>query len=475
MKTTMKRWLTTMLLGIWMITAFCSETVLAVPEDYAELEDELSGPDIHGEGYCVMDADTGEVLLYKNMDYEFYPASITKVMTALVVLEEVSDLDDTLTFSEYAIGSLTSNSSTLSPVAAVEEEMTVRDALYGMMLASANECSTALAEYVAGSEENFAKLMNAKAKELGCTNTHFVNAHGLHDEDHYTTPHDMLLIFQAALENRKFYAIDTTVNYTMAATNMYGERTLRMGHAMVNGDEVGQGVYAGKTGRTYYAGRTLLTAAEYDGRNLLFCVMKSDDYNCYIDTRILMEYAYGLTDGSLPAPFAWNMKTETVTARASVNIREFPSTEALSKGTVPAGEQVTRLGTYGGWSMIKCESGNYYVSSSYLMLVDEDGNEITETETEEETTVPEVTAETEADSSLENSAVESVSGAESVTTLQESLSQSAFEENLLSKAGRLFGNMSNETLTVLMLVFFGTSVVLLLVLIGLLIHWHRKK
>lgn len=477
MKSTMKKWLAANLLGLLMIGGVCPQQAMAVPEDYTELEDVLNGPDIHGEGYCVMDADTGEVLLSKNMNYEFYPASITKVMTALVVLEEVSDLDDTLIFSDYAISSLTSNSSTLSPVAAVGEEITVKDTLYGMMLVSANECSTALAEYVAGSEEDFAKLMNAKAKELGCTNTHFVNAHGLHDAEHYTTPYDMLLIFRAALENEDFYTIDTTVNYTMEATNMYGERTLRMGHAMINGDEVGEGVYGGKTGRTYYAGRTLLTAAEYKGRNLLFCVMKSDDYNCYIDTRILMEYAYGMTDGSLPSPFEWNMKTETVEARNSVNIREFPSVEALSKGTVLAGEQVTRLGTYGNWSMIQFESGNYYVSSSYLMRVDEEGNEITETETKTET--EEVTTAAESASApetiSEGTTEENVLETESITTAEEDPVQTAFRDNFFARAGKFLGNMSNETLIVLMLVFFGTSVVLLLILIGLLIHWKRKK
>lgn len=470
MKNTMKKWLTAMLLGILMISGVCSQSAFAAPEDYEGLEDVLDGPDIHGEGYCVMDADTGEVLLSKNMNYEYYPASITKVMTALVVLEEVSDLDDTLTFSEYAISSLTGNSSTLSPVAAVGEEMTVRDTLYGMMLASANECATALAEYVAGSEEDFAKLMNEKAKELGCTNTHFVNAHGLHDEDHYTTPYDMLLIFQAALENERFYTIDTTVDYTMAATNMYGERTLRMGHAMVNGDEVGEGVYAGKTGRTYYAGRTLLTAAEYEGKNLLFCVLKSDDYNCYIDTRILMEYAYGLTDGSLPTPFEWNMKTEAVVARNSVNIREFPSVEALSKGTVPAGEQVTRLGTYGNWSMIQCKTGNYYVSSSYLMRVDENGNEIIEPE---ETVSPETIPDQENVSG--GTTGETISETEQGTITDSENLGVVIGDNFLSKAGKVFGNMSYNTLVVLMLVFFGISVVLLLVLIGLLIHWRRKK
>lgn len=474
MKNRMKKWLVMILFGILTINTVGVNIALAAPEDYEGLEDVLEGPDIHGEGYCVMDADTGEVILSKNMNYEFYPASITKVMTALVVLENVRNLNDTLTFSEYAISSLTSNSSTLSPTAAVGEEMTVRDALYGMMLASANECSTALAEYTAGSEKAFVELMNEKAKELGCTHTHFMNAHGLHDEEHYTTPYEMLLIFQAALENRQFYAIDTTKEYTLPATNLCAERSLRMGHAMVNGDEPGEGVYAGKTGRTYYAGRTLLTAAKYNGRNLLFCVMKSDDYNCYIDTRILMEYAYGLTDGSLPEPFAWNMKTETVTARESVNIREFPSAEALSKGTLAAGTEITRLGTYGNWSMVACDSGNYYVSSSYLMRLDGNGNEIT-TEAETQETAEE--SESVTVDETENNAPETIRETESLQVSDEDdgTARELIKENFLTKAGKLFGNMDNQTLVVLMLIFFAASVILLLVLIGLLIYWRTKK
>ncbi len=484
----MKKMMKQLIFGLVLIALLgttVSQSVLASPEDYAEEEVDLEGPDIHGEGYCVLDADTGEVLLSKNMNHEFYPASITKVMTALIVLEHVEKLDDTLTFSDYAINSLTSNSSTLSPKAKVGEQMTVRNALYGMMMVSANECSAALAEYVAGSEEQFAELMNQKAKELGCTQTHFVNAHGLHNDAHYTTPYEMLLIFREALKNDTFRVIDATVNYTLPATNLSDARTLRMGHAMLNGDEPAVGVYAGKTGRTYYAGRTLLTAAEHNGHHLLFCVMKSDDYNCYIDTRILMEYAYGMVDGILPVPFAWNMKTETLITTGSVNIREFPSTESLSKGSFPEGTEVTRLGSYGGWSMVQCDSGVYYVSSSMLGGYDASGNLVVDSIPEQISVVPPVT-ETELEAETketlwmeENSAAEvSVSEAEStVTTTEQSVDERSeqLKENFLMKAGHFFGNMSTETLTVLMLVFFALSVVLLIALIILLLLIRKWK
>lgn len=482
MKKMMKQLIFGLVLVVLFGTTLC-QSVLARPEDYAEEEVELEGPDIHGEGYCVLDADTGEVLLSKNKDHEFYPASITKVMTALIVLERVKELDSTLTFSEYAIQSLTSNSSTLSPVAKVGEQMTVRNALYGMMMASANECSTALAEYVAGSETKFADLMNKKAKELGCKQTHFVNAHGLHNDAHYTTPYEMLLIFQEALKNEEFQKIDKTVDYVLPPTNFSDARTLRMGHAMLNGDEPAKGVYGGKTGRTYYAGRTLLTAAEHKGHHLLFCVMKSDDYNCYIDTRILMEYAYGMVDGTLPKPFAWNMKTETLTAVSTVNIREFPSTEALSKGSFQEGAQVTRLGTYGDWSMVQCDSGVYYVATSLLGHYDASGKLI-----KERGKTLQKTTETESESMQESERVQTTE--ETVTvpaTLAETISDISttpsieeeqsvqLKETFLMRAGHFFGNMSTETLTVLMLVFFVLSVVLLIALLILLFLIHRWR
>lgn len=471
MKKMRKRFYAVFMLAILFVTMMNSGAAYANPVDYEDAEVELYGPDIHGEGYCVIDAKTGEIIISKNCNHEFFPASITKVMTALVVLENVEDLSDTLTFSEYAINSLTGNSSTLPPTAKIGEEMTVKDALYGMMLASANECSTALAEYVAGSEEKFAKMMNDKAKELGCVQTHFENAHGLHAAEHYTTPYEMLLIFRAALQNEMFRKIDTTVDYTMVETNMYGERYLRMGHAMVNGDEVGEGVYAGKTGRTYYAGRTLLTAAEHEGRDLLFCVMKSDDYNCYIDTRIMMEYAYGMTDGTLPETFQWRMEKEIVKAKENSTIREFPSREALSKGTLLGDTEITRLGTFGSWSMVECKSGNYYVASSLL----EPTGEIIEPNTEEsvteiETETEEVTteAQTEVITEPETAPAETIPAATAPVVDQRA-------ENFVTRAENIFGNMSIHALTIMMLCSFGVSVVLLGTLITLLILWNRKK
>ena len=159
---------------------------------------EVNGPEVNGQAYCVMDADTGEVIISKNMDARMYPASITKIMTALIAFEQCKNLDDEITFSETALD-ISSISSTLHPVAKVGETMSFMDVMYGLMLSSGNECANALAEYTYGDVGTFVEKMNERAQQIGAVNTHFTNPHGLHDENHYTTAKDMDLIFRDRL------------------------------------------------------------------------------------------------------------------------------------------------------------------------------------------------------------------------------------------------------------------------------------
>ena len=140
---------------------------------------------IQSEGAALLDASTGKLLYGKNENTQFYPASITKMMTALLVAENCS-LDEVVTFSETATTNLESGAVTLSLTAG--DQLTVEDCLYALLLKSANEVANGLAEHVAGSVENFAAMMNARAKELGCQNTNFVNPNGLNKENHKTTP-----------------------------------------------------------------------------------------------------------------------------------------------------------------------------------------------------------------------------------------------------------------------------------------------
>ena len=162
-----------------------------------------------------MDAATGTVLFSKNGDKQFYPASITKLMTALLVAENCS-LDDKVTFSATATTNLEAGAVSINMTAG--DVMTVRQCLYALLLKSANEVGNALAEHVAGSNAKFAEMMNAKAAALGCTNTHFTNPHGLNDSNHYTTPHDMALIARAAFQNDVVKTVASTRTYTLPAT-----------------------------------------------------------------------------------------------------------------------------------------------------------------------------------------------------------------------------------------------------------------
>ena len=145
-----------------------------------------------------MDISTGQVLVEKEMNQKMYPASITKLMTALLVAENCN-LDDTVTFSSTATTNLESGAVSIGMTEG--DTLSVRQCLYALLLKSANEVGNALAEHVAGSNAAFAEKMNAKAASLGCTNTHFANPHGLNDPNHYTTPHDMALIARAAFAN----------------------------------------------------------------------------------------------------------------------------------------------------------------------------------------------------------------------------------------------------------------------------------
>lgn len=253
-----------------------------------------SGVDVVAESAIVMEQETGTILYSKNMDDVHFPASITKIMTALIVLENC-DLDETVTFSADAVYGTELGSSSIARD--VNEEMTVEQTLYGMMLESANECAYALGEHVAGDIPSFVDMMNEKAKELGCTNTHFNNTNGLPDDEHYTTAHDMALIARAAYEIPKFAEIVGTKNYTIPPTNKHPDPTpLNNHHQMLHYYKTNKYLYeyclGGKTGYTVVAGATLVTYAKKDGMTLICVVMKDTTSDEYTDTTNLFEYCF---------------------------------------------------------------------------------------------------------------------------------------------------------------------------------------
>lgn len=279
------------LLGIFsafVLLFYNFSTVLAaeLPESWPQ------APEISEETGVLMEASTGQILFDKGMDEIRYPASTTKVMTALLILENVEDLSQVVTFTDVITPDLEPGNSTIN--AQVGEQLTVEQCLYAIMLASANEVCTQMAVYVAGSVENFVSMMNDRAAELGCQNTHFVNANGLPDPDHYTTAHDLALILSAAIQNEDFCRISGSAAYTIPATNMTSSsRNLENSNALIkDGEYHYEGVIAGKTGHTEAAKNTLVTAASKNDMTLVCVVLRSEGEDRFIDTVSLFDYGF---------------------------------------------------------------------------------------------------------------------------------------------------------------------------------------
>ncbi len=251
-------------------------------------------PTVQSEGAVLLNANTGEILFEKNGNTRFYPASITKLMTALLTVENCS-LSDTLTFSKTATTNLESGAVTLNLTEG--DQLTVEQCLYGLLLKSANEIANGLAEHISGSVSSFADKMNARAKELGCTDTHFVNPNGLNNTEHYTTPRDMAIIARAAFQNPTVAKVASTLSYEFPATKKASARTITMGHKMLypNDSRYYDGIVAGKTGYTSKAGNTLATCAERDGLRLIAIIMKSSQTH-YEDTNALLDYGFALAE-----------------------------------------------------------------------------------------------------------------------------------------------------------------------------------
>ena len=250
------------------------------------------GPQIESASAAVMDMDTGTFLYSKNATAKMSPASTTKIMTTLLLVENCN-LDDEITFSEI-VYDLEEGSSHLGIQPG--ETITLRDAAYGIMLASANDIANGVAEFMAGSLSGFADMMNARAQELGCVNTHFSNPHGLYSEDHYTCAYDMALIAQAAYDNPVFREIATTKEYTIPATNLVDEeRSFLNHHKMMQGSEeyYENWCTGGKTGFTSDSLNTLVTYAEKDGKRLVGVVFRVNGADkAYLDTTEILNYGF---------------------------------------------------------------------------------------------------------------------------------------------------------------------------------------
>ena len=251
---------------------------------------------IESEAGIVMDADSGAVLFGQNIHVQKAPASITKILTALVVIEN-SSLDDTVTFSHDAVYNVEDGSGNKN---SIEEgdTLSVRDCLYLLLMRSSNQAANALAEHVGGSRDGFVKMMNEKTAELGCENSHFANPSGLNDDTQLTSVYDMALIASAAYKNDTLLTISKDKSYRLPATkNNPDGVTIQPEHKLlITTDTESPNYYpyavAGKTGYTSIAGQTLVTYAIKDDRRQIAVTMKSTQATHYQDTIALMDFGF---------------------------------------------------------------------------------------------------------------------------------------------------------------------------------------
>lgn len=255
-----------------------------------QIENWPVGPAIGAQSAILLEANTSVILYAKNIDEKLYPASTTKLMTCLLAAENCK-MDEVVTFSHDAVFSIETGSSNIG--IDENEAMPMEECLYGILVASANEVANAVAEHVAGSMDAFTDMMNERAKQLGCKNTHFANAHGLHDDNHYTSAYDLALIAQAFFQNEHLSKIGNTASHHFEATDTQPDDFIeRNKHSLITGEIPCEGVKGGKTGFTSLARQTLVTCAEKNGMKLICVVMKEESPEQFYDTTKLFEYGF---------------------------------------------------------------------------------------------------------------------------------------------------------------------------------------
>jgi len=267
----------------------------AAPYDASHPEN-LEADQLYGLSEILITADKGEVIFEKDAYTLRYPASTTKILTVLLGIMMVDDLEQTVTVSETAMD-IPEDSSKMG--LHVGEEVRYIDVLYGTMMRSGNDGANVIAETVSGSISAFVDLMNRTAEVFGCTNTHFANAHGYHDDNHYTTAYDMSLIAREAMQNETFRQIVSTVTYYMPKTNIQRARTITTRSRWLIESteespnkyyyEYGTGI---KTGSHSHSGYCFVGAASKDGVDLISVVFYSGEQSQWADSIKLMNYGF---------------------------------------------------------------------------------------------------------------------------------------------------------------------------------------
>lgn len=266
-------------------------------------------PELVSGAAILMDADTGAILYEKNSHEKNYPASTTKILTGLLVYRNAG-LSEQVVFSKNAANSVEFGDATLSTKEG--EVYTVEQALYGLLLYSANEIAYALAEHVSGSYDSFIDLMNKTVEELGATNTHFANASGLYDDNHYSTAYDMALIARMCFNNPTFLTIDATAKYEIPPTNKTNEERVFFNRNLLLPERPYAYEYCvgGKTGYLPEGGYTYVSYAEKDGMRLIFVGFKSTADDRFEDAKKSFEWGFenftkvSLTGSTLTAAYS---------------------------------------------------------------------------------------------------------------------------------------------------------------------------
>ena len=335
-----KRFLICILLTLLLIlgsgsAAFAAEDGEAAEETATETEKETEPetlengePRLDSASCCVMDQKTGMVLFEKDMDAKHYPASITKILTALVFLEHIESLDEVVTFGEDCWEGI-DHYDNMNIDMRDGEQLTAEQCLYAMLVASANEVCNQVAIYTAGSVPAFADMMNERAAQLGCTGSHFVNPNGLHNKDHYLTAHDMALIAREAMNNETFRKVTATPVYTIKSTNKrkeaieIGSKHLILRESHVHDDAC----IGGKTGWTEEANETLVTFMDKNDMLLICVVLDNKNSTPCKDTLKAMNYCYEkYTRSSIDEAAAQIAETETV-ATETEEVRDTENVE----------------------------------------------------------------------------------------------------------------------------------------------------
>ena len=250
------------------------------------------GPDITSTAAVIMEDSTNTTLYAKNMDQVLYPGATVKVMTTLLALEN-TQLSDQVTMTATGVSGVTDGGANIS--AQIDEIFTVEQCLYAIMLASANDVALQLAEHIGGSVDGFVQMMNARAAELGCTNTVFTNPTGLPDENQHTTAHDMALIMKAAADNESFQTIASTASYTIPATNVSGgDRVLTNNFSMLTNNNAAYYQYCtgGREGYTEASGSTLVCSAQKNGITLIAVVLQGTSGTTATEAASLLNYGF---------------------------------------------------------------------------------------------------------------------------------------------------------------------------------------